>query len=102
MGNAGKAVHIVLFRWKPEATPEQQEKVMEALRGLRGVVPGILELDCGENFGNRAKGYQHGLVVLLESRAALEAYQPHPAHQRVLTELIRPIAEDTLAMDFEA
>jgi len=96
-----EVVHIVLFRWTEAATAEAVTRVMEALRGLRGQIPGILDLACGENFSSRAQGYTHGLVVRFTDQAALEAYGPHPVHRRVVEELIRPIAAETLAMDFE-
>ena len=93
--------HIVLFRWKPEATPAQVRQVVEGLRALRENIPGILDLTCGENFSSRARGFKHGLVVRLADRAALEAYGPHPAHQHVVQSFINPIREDILAFDYE-
>lgn len=94
-------VHIVLFKWKEETAPEAIAEAMEALRGLKEKIPGIIDLSCGENFSERAKGYQHGLLVKFSDRSALEAYQPHPAHQEVVQNLIKPIVEDVLALDYE-
>lgn len=96
-----RVVHIVLFRWKADASAEAIERALEGIRSLRHAIPGILDLAIGANFCDRAKGYHHGLVVTLENRAALDAYGPHPAHQRVVQELLQPIREDTLALDFE-
>lgn len=93
--------HIVLFRWTPEAAPEAVAQVMEGLRGLRQQIPGIIDLQCGEDFSGRAQGYSHGLVVRFETRAALDAYGPHPAHQQVVQTLINPIRGGVLALDFE-
>jgi hypothetical protein len=102
MGPAkGEVMHVVLFKWKPEATPEQIERVMEALRELPEKIPGIRELTCGENFCERAQGFQHGLVVRFADRAALDAYGPHPAHQEVVQSLILPLRESVLALDYE-
>ena len=93
--------HIVLFRWTPQATGEQVEQAMTGLRALKATVPGIADLTCGANFSDCSQGYTHGLVVRLTDRAALEAYGPHPAHQRVVQEFINPIRADALAFDFE-
>ncbi len=49
--------HIVLFRWKPEATPEQVAETMEGLRGRKDRISGILSLTCGADFSGRAQGY---------------------------------------------
>jgi hypothetical protein len=80
--------HLVLFRWTPDASGEAIAQVMEGLRALRGRIPGIQGLTCGENFNRRSEGFTHALVVRFEDRAALEAYGPHPAHQRVVQEFI--------------
>ena len=93
--------HIVLFRWTDTASQEAKESAMTELRNLKGKIPGIVDLSCGANFCDRAKGYTHGLVVRFTGRAALEAYSPHPDHQRVVQNLIKPIAADILALDYE-
>ncbi len=93
--------HLVLFRWAADAPPEAVTRVMDELRALKGRVPGVLDLTCGENFSTRSQGFTHALVVRLENRAALEAYGPHPAHQRVVQEFINPIRADVLALDYE-
>lgn len=94
--------HLVLFRWTAEAPAEAIAQVMDELRALRGQIPGVRDLTCGENFSPRSQGFTHALVVRLEDRAALEAYGPHPAHQRVVQEFINPIRADVLALDYEA
>jgi hypothetical protein len=93
--------HIVLFRWTEEASQEAINSAVAELRKLKGKVPGIVDLSCGVNFCDRAKGYTHGLVVRLTDRAALEAYGPHPDHQRVVQKFLNPIRADVLALDYE-
>lgn len=94
-------VHIVLFKWKPDATPEAIIQVVEGLRGLKDKIPGIVDLSCGENFSDRSQGFTHGLVVRFADRAALEAYGPSEAHQHVVQNFIAPIRVDVLAVDYE-
>ena len=93
--------HLVLFKWKEEATPAAIEQVLEGLRSLKTKVPGIVELTCGENFTARSKGYTHGLAVRLQDRASLEGYGPHPEHRKILDNYITPILADILALDYE-
>ena len=93
--------HIVLFRWKAEATAGQIETAMASLRGLAGRIPGILGLTCGEDFSGRSKGYTHALVVRFADRTALGAYGPHPAHREVFERDIAPIRDETLGFDFQ-
>src|SRR5215831_12962041 len=93
--------HIVLFRWTDAASQEAKDTVMTELRKLKNKIPGIVDLSCGANFSDRAKGYTHGLVVRFKDRAALESYGPHAEHQRVVQNFIRPISAEILALDFE-
>jgi hypothetical protein len=93
--------HILLMRWQEQASQEAIDRAMAGLRGLKEQVPGIVDLSCGLNFSERAKGYTHGLVIRFKDRAALDAYFPHPEHQRVVQTLINPIRADTLILDYE-
>lgn len=93
--------HIVLFKWKAEASPDAIAAVFEALRQLKNQIPEIVELSCGENFSERSQGFQHGLVVRFRDRQGLATYQPHPAHQAVVQSLIKPIVAEILAVDYE-
>jgi hypothetical protein len=93
--------HIVLFRWTEEASQEAIDDAVAEMRKLKDKIPSIVDLSCGANFSDRAKGYTHGLVVRLADRSALEAYSPHPEHQRVLQHFINPIRADILALDYE-
>ncbi len=93
--------HVVLFRWKEGTNPEAIAAALEELRKLKEKIPGIVDLTCGENFSDRAKGYTHGLVVRFTDRAALDVYSPHPEHQRVVRNFIVPIRDDVLGFDFE-
>jgi len=93
--------HIVLFRWREEASQEAVDRAVAELRKLKGKIPGIVDLSCGANFSDRANGYTHGLVVRFADRSALGAYGPHPEHQRVVQNLINPIRAEILALDYE-
>jgi hypothetical protein len=94
--------HIVLFKAKPDAAPQKLEAMLDALLALKGKIPGMLQASAGVNFCARAQGYTHGFVVRFPDRAALEAYQPHPAHQEVIATHVRPNTDGVLAMDYEA
>jgi hypothetical protein len=93
--------HIVLFRWSEDASQEAIDSVVAELRGLKNKIAGVVDLSCGVNFSDRAKGYTHGLVVRFMDRAALEAYGPHPEHQRIVQNFINPIRADILSLDYE-
>ncbi|HSF25452.1 MAG TPA: Dabb family protein [Blastocatellia bacterium] len=93
--------HILLMRWTDEASQEAIDNALTELRGLKDKIAGIVDMSCGANFSERAKGYTHGMVMRFADRLALEAYFPHPEHQRVVQNFINPIRADTLILDYE-
>lgn len=93
--------HIVLFQFQPDTSPEALSAFLTGLRGLKGKIPQILALSCGENLCDRAQGFTHGLVARFPDVSSLKVYQDHPAHQEVVQTLIKPIAVNILAMDYE-
>lgn len=93
--------HIVLFKWNEDASPQAIEAAIEGLRGLKALLPEILDLSAGENYTNRSQGFTHGLVVRFADKAGLDSYGPSEAHQSVVKNLINPIRSDVLAVDYE-
>jgi len=93
--------HMVLFKTKAEATPEQRERMVAELKALQGKIDGILSLTVGHNFSDRSQGYDVGLVVRFQDRAALDNYLPHPAHRGCVDTYVRPIIESVIVVDYE-
>ena len=94
--------HLVSIKLKPSTTPQQRQDLLAGLRGLRDQVPGVVDLTAGENFSERAQGFEIGVMVRFADRAALDAYGPHPAHQKVVQELLLPIREDIIVLDYDS
>ena len=93
--------HIVVFKWKENASADAIAAALAGLRGLKDQVPGIVELTVGTNFSARSQGFDAGLVVRFIDRAALDTYVPHPAHQSVVQNLLNPIREESIVIDYE-
>lgn len=93
--------HIVLFKWQESASNEAIATAIASLQEMKGKIPTIVDLSCGENFCDRARGYTHGLVVRFRDRAGLEVYQLHPLHQDIVEKCIKPIVAEVLALDYE-
>jgi hypothetical protein len=93
--------HMVLFEFK-DNTGTQRDYHYETLAQIGKLqIPGISEITFGENFSARAQGYQWGLLVRCDSKAALERYASHPEHQRIVNERIKPNATRVLALDYD-
>ena len=94
-------VHIVLFKWQPGTSAETIASVMSALRGMKGKVPEIIDLSCGDNFSELSQGFQNGLVVQVKDKAALDGYAKNADHQEIIQTLIKPILLDKITVDYE-
>jgi len=94
--------HVVLFKFKPEATAEQIAAMERGLDQLAKDVPSIRHLEWGRNISGeqRSHGYTHCLIVTFDDQAGLDAYLPHPGHQAFVQEKLRPIMEDVTVIDF--
>lgn len=91
--------HMVWIKFHEGVSGARIDEHMAGLLGLKGKIPGVIDVKVGANFTDRAKGFTHGLMVKLSDRAALAAYGPHPAHQAVA----KPLSADAelMAMDIE-
>jgi hypothetical protein len=94
--------HIVLLKLKEGTTPDQTRAVLDGLTGLAGKLPGILSVTAGDNVSPEGKsaGFGWGFVMTFENLASRDAYLPHPDHQAVSTQFIRPIVNDVLVFDY--
>ncbi|WP_332238808.1 Dabb family protein [Sporolactobacillus sp. KGMB 08714] len=93
--------HIVLFKFSDETTEEQKEEGARRLRHLIHELPGILDIQAGQNYSTRGKGYSMALTVRFRSKADHEHYTPSPEHQAIVSYLKEAGLIDTLAVDFE-
>ena len=93
--------HVVLLKVK-EGTPQAKiDAMVEGVRGLKAKIEGIVEISIGKNYTDRGQGFDYALVVRMESKETLERYLPHPDHQEVVVNRIKPIIDDILAVDYE-
>ena len=76
--------HVVVFKYKPEATPAQIKQVTDAFRALASSVPGIVQFEDGVNNSPEGKnqGFTHAYVLTFADAAARDAYLPHPEHKK--------------------
>lgn len=92
--------HIVLFKFKPETTEEQILQLAEGLGGLPEVIEEIREFRFGRDVLRTERSYDLGLVSSFDDLAALQRYQVHPAHQRVVAH-VKAIASSVVAVDYQ-
>jgi hypothetical protein len=93
-------IHTFLFQWQPEVTAELKERASREIRGLQGQIPGLVETSYGANISPRSQGFTHGGVMKLKDKAALDAYNTHPVHEK-LVQWLRPLLKLAAELDYE-
>jgi len=101
--NLGRVRHVVLFKFKDTATPEQIKAVEEAFRALPKKIPAILDFEWGTNMSPEKldQGFTHCFFLTFKTPADRDAYLPHPDH-KAFGKLLRPILDKVLVVDYVA
>jgi len=96
--------HIVMWKLKESANGLDRagnaRAIKEKLEGLRGRIPGLLELEVGIDFSAGEGSCDVVLCAALASRQALKDYQAHPEHQAILP-FVREAAAERRLVDYE-
>lgn len=93
--------HLVLFKYRDDVAEADRADHRARLRALVGVVPAIGTLAVGADVLHSARSYDTGLVLTVADRAALAAYDAHPAHGAVAA-LGRGLCAHVATVDFES
>jgi Stress responsive A/B Barrel Domain len=93
--------HVVMFTWKPEATPEQKLRVQAELRALPPLMTGLRSYQAGPDAGLVPGNFDFAVVADFEDAASYLAYRDHPAHRAVISECITPIRQDRASVQYE-
>jgi hypothetical protein len=93
--------HLGLFEFHAATTPDQVELCFQALGGMVGKIPGLLEFlhgpyDSAEGLND---GFTHGFIMTFDSPASRDAYLPHPVHEDV-KEIVVPHLARLVVFDF--
>ena len=99
----GEFRHVVFFKFKDSATPEQVVEIEKAFAELSKKIPTITGYEWGtsESVEKLNDGYTHCFFVSFKDKAALEAYLPHEAHKAFGAKL-KPLLEKAFVFDYTA
>ena len=96
--------HIILWTLKDEYTPEEKEHIKtgikDGLEGLKGKIPGLLEIKVYTN-GLVSSNADLMLDSSFENEEALKNYAGHPSHVEVADTKVRPFTKTRSCLDFE-
>jgi len=89
--------HVVLFRWKPGTGAAELAALERALAELPAQVPEIRSYQYGRDAGLTQGTFDFAIVAEFADEAAWRRYVDHPAHQKLITERVRPIVQERAA-----
>jgi hypothetical protein len=96
--------HIVFWKLRTELSAAERDEALRKIKAgfeaLQGVIPGLLRIEVGIDFLHSPESSDFVLYSELESRAALEAYQAHPAHQ-AMAPVVRDVRIERRVVDYE-
>lgn len=75
--------HVVVFKYKPDASADQIKVITDAFRALKDKIPGIISFEHGVNNSPEElnQGFTHVYMLTFKDAAARDAYLPHPEHE---------------------
>lgn len=96
--------HVILWTLKDEFSDAEKKEIKagikEGLEGLKGQVPGLVEIKVYTE-GLASSNAEVMLDSTLESEDALKGYAVHPAHVAVADSKVRPFTKTRTCLDFE-
>jgi hypothetical protein len=93
--------HVVLFKFKDGAKPEEVKKVEDAFRALAGKISMIKDFEWGTNVSPEKlnQGLTHCFFVTFDSDKDRDDYLVHPAHKQFV-EVLMPFLDKATVVDY--
>ena len=92
--------HIVFWTLKEENKANDLKELKDRLLQLPSQIKEIVELEVGVNYNQDATAFDVSLYSTFRSKADLDAYQVHPAHQKVVS-YMKTIVKNRAVVDYE-
>jgi hypothetical protein len=96
-GMPTSVIHLVMFKWKADATDEQKQKAMDGIKTMAAAIPGIKNIwlkTLRVQGPSQDNPYSGVFVIEFADQKAVEAYRDHPAH-KAWEEIYLPIREES-------
>ncbi|KAF7005896.1 hypothetical protein CFC21_020994 [Triticum aestivum] len=101
-GSGGVVKHLVLARFKEEATPEALDQLIRRYAGLVDAVPSMKAFHWGTDVTvlDTHEGFTHVFESTFESAEGVKEYIAHPSHVEFVDEFLA-LAEKMLIVDYK-
>ncbi len=96
-----KLRHVVLFKFKDDASQADVKKVEDAFRALPSKIKEVKDFEWGTNNSPEKinDGFTHCFFVTFTSEKDREVYLPHPAH-KAFVDVLKPHLDKVLVVDY--
>jgi len=93
--------HVVLFKFKDDATADQVKLVENAFRKLPSEIKEIKDFEWGTNNSpeNLNQGLTHCFFLSFNSEEDRNVYLPHPAH-KAFGAILKPYLDKVVVVDY--
>ena len=91
--------HVVMMKFKPEVADDQIAALEKMLDDLPNRIVEIHTYEFGRDVLRGERSHDFALVSLFANPEALQRYQTHPAHLKVL-ETLKAMCESIAVVDF--
>lgn len=93
--------HVVCFRFQPDTDAADIGAMHEALRSLGSRLDGVRTYELGPDVGVNTPSWDFAVSATFDDADGYLAYRDHPDHQAIIRELIDPITDQRVAVQFE-
>jgi hypothetical protein len=92
--------HVAIFRWKEGTSDEHVAAIAAALGALPGQIPELRSYQFGSDAGLMPTNHDFCVVADLDDQAAWATYRDHPAHRKIIDQLITPVVASRVAVQY--
>jgi hypothetical protein len=93
--------HVVLFRFKPDTAGADKQALRDGLSEMPNAIPEIQRYEFGDDLELADGNFDFAVVAEFNSATDFKTYAAHPRHQQLITELVRPILSERVALQYE-
>ncbi|OHT44211.1 Dabb family protein [Flavobacterium tructae] len=97
--NNPKAVNVVLFKFKSEASLEQEQNFKSEMLKKHSAVSGLIDISFGENVTDIAKGFTRAEAARFKDQKSLKVFSKSDPVEELNTSYIKPVLQEILVFN---
>lgn len=93
--------HVVMVSFTEDATDEQKQNLRDGLARMPEQIPEVRAYRFGDDAGISPDNFDLVVVADFDDHESFLSYRDHPAHQKLVVDLLRPIISRRAAVQHE-